>query len=63
MLRTKTKIVQDSKSSSYRIRVSIGIALKGLAERVPDNESQIVVCIQFDLSSIRVIESQLYFHR
>ena len=38
----------------------MGIALKGPAKRVRHNDSFIVSCIEFDLSSIRVIESQLY---
>ena len=35
------------------------IALKGPVKRVRHNESLIVGCIEFDLSSIRVIEGQL----
>ena len=38
----------------------MGIALKGPAKRARHNESLIVGCIEFDLSSIRVIEGQLY---
>ena len=37
----------------------MGIALKGLVERVRHNESLTVGCIEFDLSHIRVIKSQL----
>ena len=54
------KIVRDSESTSYRIGVSIGIALKGPVKRIRHNESLTVSCIELDLSSIRVIESQLY---
>ena len=54
------KIVRDSESSSYRIGVSIGIALKGPVKRVRHNGILTVGCIEFDLSSIRDIESQLY---
>ena len=59
LLGTKTKIVRDSESSSYRMGVSIGIALKGLLKRVWHNESLTMGSIEFDLSSIRIIESQL----
>ena len=45
---------------SNRSFYSIGIALNGLAKRVRHNENLTVDCIEFDLSSIRVIESQLY---
>ena len=55
------KIARDSESTSYRIGVSIGIALKGPVKRIRHNESLTVSCIELDLSSIRVIESQLYF--
>ena len=34
LLGYKTKIVRDNESSSYRIGVSIGIALKGPVKRV-----------------------------
>ena len=54
------KTVRDNQSSSYGIGVSVGIALKGLGKRLPHNESLIVSCIEFDLSSIRVIESKLH---
>ena len=60
LLGTKTKIVRDSESSGYRIGVSMEIALKGPVKRVRHNESLTVGCIEFDLSSIRVIEGQLY---
>ena len=53
------KIVRDSESSSYRIGVSIGIALKVPVKRVRHNESLTVGSIEFHLSSIRVIEGQL----
>ena len=60
LLGTKTKIVRDSESSSYRIEGSIGIALKGLLKRVRSNESLTVGSTEFDLLSIRIIESQLW---
>ena len=63
LLGTKMKIVRDSKSSSYRIGVSIGIALKGPVKRVRHNESLTVSCIELDLSSIGVIKSQLYLFK
>ena len=56
----KTKIVRVSESSSYRIGVSIGLALKGPVKRVRHNESLTVGCIEFYLLSIQVIQSQLY---
>ena len=59
LLRTKTKIIRDSEISSYQIGVSIGIALKRPVKRVRHSESLAVGCMEFDLSSIRVIESQL----
>ena len=59
LLGTKTKIVRDSESSSHQIGGSIGIALKGLLKRVRYNESLTVGSTKFDLSSIRIIKSQL----
>ena len=59
LLGYKTKIVRDNESSSYRIGVSIGIALKGPVKRVWHNKRLPVGCIEFDLSSTPVIESQL----
>ena len=47
---------------SYRIGVSTGIALKGRAKRVQHNESLTVGCIELNLLSIRIIESQLYVY-
>ena len=55
------KIVRDSENSSYPMGVSTGIALKGPVKRVRHNESLTVGYIEFDLSRIRVIESQLYY--
>ena len=52
IIRKKTKIVLDSESSSYRIRVSIGIALKSPMKRVRQNECLTVGCIEFNLSNI-----------
>ena len=48
---------KNENCSSYRIGVSIGIALKGPVKRVRHNESLTVGCIEFDLSIIRGIES------
>ena len=59
LLGTKTKIIGDSESSSYRMGVSIGIALKRLLKRIRYNESLTVGSTEFNLSSIRIIESQL----
>ena len=39
------KTVRDSESSSYRIGVSMGIALKGPVKRVRHNESLTVGCL------------------
>ena len=62
LLETDTKIVLDSGSSSYRIGFSIGIPPKGSMKRVRHNESLPLGCIEFNLSRIRAIESQLCFH-
>lgn len=59
LLRTKMKIFRDSKSSSFGAGVLIGIVQKGLVKRVPENKSLTLDFIEFDLSSIQVIKSQL----
>ena len=55
----KMKIFRDSKSSSFGAGVLIGIVLKGLVKRVPENKSLTLDFIEIDLSSIQVIKSQL----
>ena len=42
---TKTKIVQDSESSTYQVGVSSGIPLKRPEKRVRHNRSLAVGCI------------------
>ena len=59
LLGTKTKAARDSVSSSYRIGFSIGIVLKRSGKRAQQNGSLTMGCIEFDLSSITVLESQL----
>ena len=59
LLGTKTKIIGDSESSSYRMGGSIGIALKRLLKRIRYSQSLTVGSTEFNLSSIRIIESQL----
>ena len=59
LLGTKTRIVRDSESSSYQTGVSLEIPLKRPEKGVRHNESLTVGCMEFILSSIRVIESQL----
>ena len=56
---TITKIVWDSESSSYQTGISLEIPLKRPEKGVRHNESLTVGCMEFKLSSIRVIESQL----
>ena len=56
---TKTKTVWDSESSSYQTGVSLEIPLKIAEKGVRHNESLTVGYMEFKLSSIQVIESQL----
>ena len=56
---TKKKTVWDSESSSYQTGVSLEIPLKRPEKRVRHNEGLTVGRMEFILSSIRVIESQL----
>ena len=56
---TKTKIVWDSESSSHHTGVSLEIPLKIPEKGVRLNESLTVGYMEFKLSSIQVIESQL----
>ena len=63
VLGIKANIAPDNESLSYRIGVSIGIAMKEPVKRVCYNKRPTVGCIQFDLSSIGVTESKLYLLR
>ena len=51
--------VGESESLSYRIGISIGFSAQRSVKRVPHSKSFTKGCIEFDLSSIRFIESYL----
>ena len=51
--------VGDSESLSYRIGISIGFSAQRSVKKVPHSKRFTKGCIEFDLSSIRFIESEL----